>query len=1043
MLFLFCTGAPGQIGTMGFETLTSEHGLSDNYVLSAIQDHRGFLWFGTRDGLNRFDGYTFAVYRHDPGNMGSIADGSAKCIYEDSRKEIWIGTHSSGLDRFDRATERFHHYRHNPHDTTTIGDGPISSICEDHRGDIWVATKGRGDGASMLDRATNRFIRFGHHPDDPYSLSGDDVVAVCRDSSGRIWVATSDEGLNLYDPSICGFINGRTRPAYHVPGWGNIQSVQTDRSGHLWLLTPDRLFRFDPATGRSWQEPFDIFAGEHPHSLATVLTDQGGTRWIAAYAHGLAAHNPHWKEDLLLRHSPSMPNSLPSNTVFCICEDRAGNLWFGSEHGISRLSRRSWQFRWLPHIPYQDQAIAAPTVRSLALDEGRTLWAGTDGGGLERIDLASAHVEHNSVGGDGKVNTVVISRNRDVWFGTTHALVCRSPDGTIRKWRHDPGDSGSIGSGAIWSILEDRSGRLWVGTLGGGLSAMDPRTGRFRHYYCSPDDPASLSDNSVLTITESRDGMIWAGTDKGLSRLDPATGRFRRYLNEIYDSASISNNRVWYIHEDSSGAFWIATSGGGVNRMDPRTGRFRRYMENNGFVNNTACAIVEDRRGRIWCSTNKGLSCIDPAAGTTRNFAPSDGLPVYEFHFKACAKSHDGTIYFGGRGGILYFHPDSLLDNVHAPPVELVSFRTRDTTFVPDASITTATTVRLRHDNNSFTVEFAALDFTNPSGNRYRYKLEGYDNDWRIAPATHRFAEYTSVPPGNYRFIITGANSDGVWSAEARTLDIVIPPRYWQTWWFPPVMAMAALLAVTGLLLARVRNVRRKEQSERRMVEFQLQALRAQMNPHFMFNALNSILYFVTRHDTESAQFYLTGFSRLVRTTLDNVQNDAVSLADELESLRLYLRMESLRFRDRFDVSIEVSPLIDPEEVQLPPMIIQPYVENAIRHGLSHKEERGTLSIRISRRMGYLRCSIQDDGVGRQRSGEIQRDDLRAHRAYGMAVTHNRLEALSRLHGQRYRATITDLSGDQGATGTRVDILIPLDIPHKARPATPTHHLHP
>jgi ligand-binding sensor domain-containing protein len=1037
------TGAAAQVPTIGFGTYTSAEGLSDNYVLCAMQDSHGFLWFGTRDGLNRFDGYSFVVYRHDPENPGSLGDGSARCIYEDHRERLWIGTHSSGLERFDRTSESFHHYRHDPRDSTTIGDGPIASITEDRAGDIWAATQGNG-GAYMLDQLTDHFTRFSYDAADPYSLSSNVVVAACRDSSGALWVATRDSGLNRFDRSTCGFINHRTLPAYACGMWGEIQTMHVDRSGVIWIVTSKHLVRFDPATGDSRDEAFDTLGERSPRILSTAFVDRGGTCWIGTYNDGVIAHNTRWNGDLMLRHSASVPNSLTSNLIFCICEDDAGNVWFGSDHGISRLNRRAWQFRWLPHSPSDSSTIAAPIVRSLVFDRDGALWAGTEGGGLDRIDRGAHTVAHTGLArdlanpGGATVNVVYFDREGNLWAGTNTSLIRRARDGAVTTWRSDESDSGSLGQGGVWSILEDRAGRFWVGTLGGGLNLLDRGTGRFRHYHYDANDSSSLSDNTILAIAATRDGAIWIGTDRGLNRFDPATGRCRRFQNDVRSSTSLSNDRVWFIHEDEIGRLWIATSGGGVDRMDPRTGRCHRYMENNGFVNNTACAILEDHHGRIWASTNKGLACIDPASGSIRNFGPGDGLPVFEFHFKSCAEDSSGAFYFGGRGGVVSFHPDSLTDNTHTPITAITGFHTFDSTFHLDTAIAVARGVRLDHDDNSFSIELAALDFTNPSANCYRYMLEGYDRDWRVVPATHHFAEYTRVPPGHYHFMVAGSNSDGAWSGRVRTLDVEISPAYWQTLWFRALAVAVAMLAIAIGVMMHIRSVRGKERAERRVVEFQLQALRAQMNPHFLFNSLNSILYFVVRRDIEAAQYYLTTFSSLMRGTLEKVQSDAISLADELESLRLYLEMESLRFGDRFGATVDVSPLVDPDGVLIPPMIIQPYVENAIRHGLAHKEERGTLTIAIARRMGYLRCSIIDDGVGRARSGEIQRDGIRQNRAHSMTVTRNRLEALSRLHRTRYRVAVTDLlDRDGSAAGTRVDILFPLDIHSRSRVSIP------
>lgn len=1033
--------AAAQVTTLKFDRLTSENGLSDNYVTCAIQDSHGFMWFGTRDGLNRFDGYSFLVYRHDPTVRGSLSDGSIESLLEDRRRRLWVGTHSGGLDRFDAESERFRHYRHDQADPCSIGEGRITSLCEDARGNLWAGTTDRASGVSRWEIDEDAFTRFRYDPLDPNSLSSDRVAGVCRDSAGNVWVATMDSGLNRYDPSICGFINHHTVPAYACVADEPLNAIRTDRDGRLLLFTGLNTIRFDPRTacGQRFAPAGEGAPVVDP--LATVLTDRGGTCWTASHKRGVIASNPTWEGALRLRNSPAVPTSIASDVVFCICEDNAGNIWFGTERGISRVNRRTWQFRYLQHDPFDSTTIAGPVVRSMAVDRSDALWLGTNGGGLDRWDRGAARVRHMRLdndtidGGINTVNTIHIDAAGNKWLGTNWGLVLIRADGTRSFWHHNSKDSNSIGHGGVWSILERRSGEIWVGTLYSGINILDRNTGRFRHLRHDPLNPAGLSSNGILALFETPDGAVWAGTDNGLNRIDPRTGRCRHYQNDVDDSTSLSNNRVWFIIQATDGMLWIATSGGGVNRMDPATGRCRRFSERDGLAANTAAALMEDGHGNIWASTARGLSRINPTNGTVRSYLSSDGLPVYEYHFKSCCRDSSGTIYFGGTNGAVGFRPDDLVDNSHAPPVEITSFRTIDSAFHMSTSLASARTITLGPENNSFTLEFAALDYTNPQANRYRYVLEGFDREPRAVTASHRFAEYTNVPPGHYRFIVSGANSDNLWSVHSRSVEIVVEPAYWQTWWFRGIAIIAGAAVIGGALVARVRSVRNKEQTERRVVEYQLQALRAQMNPHFLFNSLNSILYFVVRRDIESAQSYLSAFSSLVRNTLESVRSDSVSLADELESLRLYLKLESLRFKDRFNVSIEIASEIDPDAVDVPPMIIQPYVENALRHGLAHKEGHGSIAIHLRRRADDLLCSIVDDGVGRQRSAEIQRNELRAHRVHGMALTRNRLDVLSRLHRQRYHVAVTDLVSDGGsALGTRVDISIP--IGPAAKPAT-------
>lgn len=1057
-LLLASGTAPAQVATLKFDRFTSEHGLSDNYVLCIAQDRRGFMWFGTRDGLNRYDGYSFVTFRHRPGDPTSLPDGSIKCLYEDRLGRLWIGTHSGGLALMDNVTGRFRRYQHDPADPRSIGTGHIAAIAEDRAGNLWVATANRGAGISVLEAGGERFTRFTYSPGDPHSLSSNNVVGLCRDSAGTIWIATADSGLNRFDPSLGGFVNHRTAPALAVAREENLSAITCERDGAIVILTASGVrpletgptFLSSPTAYRTptyrattYRATTSQAVSSRPAGLSplptlarpsAVMLDRSGRRWTTSFTDGVVVAGPGTLGGghLHARHAPANAGSIPSNTVFCVVEDRAGNVWLGTERGICRLHRRAWQFGFLQHDPFDGATIASPVVRSLAVDSRGTLWMGTAGGGLDRLRSGAASVDHerfpDPTGATNTVNAIMFDRRGAAWIGTNHGLV-RIAGGRRTVWRHRPNDPGSIAPGGVWAVIED-AGSIWVGSLYGGISVLDAGSRGFRHIRHDPADSTSLSSNDVLTLCRTRDGSIWAGTDNGLNRFDRAAGRWRRYSHDPKDSTTLSNDRVWYIHEARDGALWIATSGGGVNRMDPATGRCRRIMESDGLAANTAAAIMEDSSGRIWAGTANGLSCIGPNA--IRNYRSADGLPVYEYHFKSCCMDSTGRMYFGGVGGVVSFRPEDLADNPRPPATVITSFRTLDTSFRADSVLAGAGRIVLDHDHNSFALQFAALDFSNPGGNTYRYMLEGYDRTPREAAASARFAEYTNVPPGTYRFVVSGANSDGVRDSTGHALLIEIRPAYWQTWWFAALCAALLCAGIALALVARVRSVRGRERAERRVLEYQLQALRAQMNPHFLFNALNSILSFVVRRDVESAQQYLTAFSSLVRNTLESVHRDSVSLADELDSLRLYLTLESLRFGDRFDVAIDVADDVDPHQTEIPPMIIQPYVENALRHGLAHRPDGGRIEVRISRAGDALVCSIADNGVGRAESIAIQKGELRRHRLHGMSLTANRLEALGRLHRQRYHVEVTDLHDADGtATGTRVDLSIPCN--HAAR----------
>lgn len=1020
----------GQQSSLKFDNLTMQQGLSDNYIICAMQDRYGFLWFGTRDGLNRYDGNRCRVYRHDIDNPRSVSDASINCLFEDRDGTLWIGTHAGGLNRFDRASESFTRFLHDPRDPASIPNGLIRSICEDDRGMLWVAADGPGGGLCRFDKKRGRCIRYHHDPDNPRSLSSNRASFVCRDSSGNIWVGTADGGLNRYDLHGDDFINSSTNPAYGFEKTGQIISIHPDNHGTLWMRSFQEIRRLNIGSSviTNYTGTLPQFRAISSNLIYSLFKDNSDFLWIGTGFSGLHVFNLGTGAITGATYNPANPQSIGSNQVLCITRDRSGNVWIGTDNGIARLNRRSWNLHYIQHDPFNSSSLSGRIVRSVLKDQSGALWIGTEAEGLNRVDEANGRVVRYGVlhgeGAHSNINTMYQERSGDLWIGSSGGLsryIRRS--GAFTKYR-DP--SGASGPEHVWAIKEDRNGTLWAGSFS-GLNRIDKFSGTRTIYAHMPDDPGSISNDKILSLHEDKKGNIWVGTDDGLNRLEQSTGRFVHYRHNPADPQSLSNNRVWSIHEDSCGYLWIGTSGGGLNRFNPLTGHAIRFTEKEGLASNTVCGILEDALGRLWISTNNGISRLDPRTGRFKNYSVQDGFYINRLAFKACFRDSAGYLYFGGAGGVISFHPDSVEDNPHIPSLMLTSFKVLDKELKLDSSIMVKREIRLDHTSNFFTIEFAALDFTNPDGNLYSYQLENFDEVWRSTDGSRSYAEYTDVPPGHYLFRLRGANSDGIWNAEGIVIALVIEPAYWQTWWFQTTLALLGIGVVFALIIVRIGNVRKKAELQRKLVEYQLQALRAQMNPHFIFNALNSILHFIVRHDSEAAHHYLSKFATLIRLILNHSKSHLILLAEDLEALRFYIELERLRFDRKFSYEFSLAPEIDPYDIEIPPMLIQPYVENAIKHGLAYKNAAGALIVNVCRSGAYVLCSVVDDGIGRKRSEELKTGIAREHRSQGMAATKKRLEALGTSYGGQFRVEVKDLFDASGnAAGTRVNIYIPM-----------------
>ncbi len=1031
LALLFPGTLPAQQNLLKFDRLTSEQGLSDNFVLCMMQDSQGLIWFGTRDGLNRYDGYGFTVYRPIPNDPRSLSDGGIERIIEDRRGRIWVGTQNGDLNRFDRATGTFLRFVHDPHDPSSIPGGTITSFCE--QGDyIWITTAGTGTRLCKIDTRTGEIIRYPHSPDDPGSISSSRTSWVTADRSGRVWVATDDAGLNLFDPATGRFINGRSVAAYAFAATGPISRMHADIDGTLWLWNQAKVVSFNPATGRAEQgEMLEQYAGGVQMGIIYAIHhDRQGLIWLGGSNGGTGIISPGDGNVLHIRQNDYDPYSISSNRVYCMMEDRAGNIWLGTDNGVSKFNRRNWQPRYYQHDPLNPASISHKVVRNIIKDRHGDLWIATEIGGVNRISGTTGaatrypyYPERPWDPVDQTANVLYEDSAGYIWAGRNSGLARIDPrTGRFRPYLLVPPDGQTRMSYRVWSILDDRNGSLWIGTFGGLFKLHGP-SGQFTYYPSGAQGPAS---NVILSLYRDTTGDLWVGTEKGLSRLDSKSGIWRHYRHDSNDGSSTGSDRVWYIHKDRDGIFWLATSGGGLNRLDPGTGKFRHFTEQDGLANNIVCGILEDDRGRLWISTTRGISVFDRTTEKFRNYGLQDGFYVQEFHFKSCYKDERGYFYFGGYNGVITFHPDSIGNNLHPPDIILTSFKVFNNDRTLDMIGTSGREIRLAYDSNFFSFGFAALDFTNSRRNQYRYRLEGFDNQWRETDGRHPRAEYTNVPPGRYTFRVQGSNSDGIWNGKGISTTVEIEPAYWQTWWFRTLAILAAGGTVAAVVAGRIRGIRRRGDLERKMVEYQLKALRAQMNPHFIFNSLNSILLFMLDHDTDAAHLYLTKFSRLMRSTLEHSNSESIPLAEELEALKFYLDLEALRMDNSFTYSITMAPDILPDEVMIPPMLIQPYAENAIMHGLKRREPGGHLAIDIRLETEWILCSVTDNGIGREQAAALSRNHQRRHRSRGMQVTRERLEILGSLSRQSYRLEVIDLNDDKGTPlGTRVEIRIP------------------
>lgn len=786
-----------------FRLVGSEQGLSHDTVFSIVQDQEGYIWLGTEQGLNRFDGHGARVFTFDVNNPDSLAEDDVSSLLLDRDGRLWIATWGGGLDRFDFANETFTHLRAEPGRTDALADNRVQTLLEDHAGNLWAGTF--NGGLSRIEPKHGTITTFRHDPSNPASLPDDRVWSLAEEPGGAIWVGT-ERGLARLDPASGSFftVGARSAPPHTLPH-DIVRALRMDRSGRLWVGTERGLVTLDPATRQvaplAGSSELGRLLANAP--INTIRQVASGDVWIGTNRQGLFRFSA--ADGALTRfvNDPVRPWSLANDDVRALWEDRSGVLWIGTRGGgASLLDLKPPKFYHVPYDPLDPESISDSRVGTILRDHTGVLWVGTLGG-LDRFNPERQGFEHfravpgdpGSLPSDG-IRSLIEDREGNLWVGSWRGGISRFDRATQRFLTigQSPSRADLLVDDRINTLYEDLQGRLWVGTQG-GLSVLSADRASATHFRHDPDDPGSLSDSFVWVVTADLSGAIWAGTDSGgLNRLDPDSGRWEAWRASP-PPAGLPSNRVRAIHVAPNGVLWIGTAGGLVS-FDPAQRTFRHWSGADGLPISAVVDITPDDAGNLWLSTNRGLCRLSPNSGEVRVFTGSDGLHGNVFAGGSAFRDRGGWIYLGGPNGFNFFDPASVRSNPHAPPVVLRSFSRQGRAVSFDRPFSRLERIRLRHHEASFAIDFAALDYTDPERNRYSYLLEGYDRDWNNA-GTRPFASYTRVTPGQYVFRVRGANNDGVWNPQATSLPIVVLPPLWATWWFKSLAAGAfiALLA--------------------------------------------------------------------------------------------------------------------------------------------------------------------------------------------------------------------------------------------------------
>jgi signal transduction histidine kinase/CheY-like chemotaxis protein/ligand-binding sensor domain-containing protein len=782
-----------QATNLKFAHIGTESGLSQSKVTCILQDSRGFMWFGTRDGLNRYDGYGFVVYKKKTEDSNSISNNSITSIIEDKKGDLWIGTWGGGVNKFDRERDRFTRYE------SVISTPFINSLMEDSAGNIWIGAD--GGGVNILDPKTHRVITYTHEEKDPGSLSDNDVKDIFEDHQYNIWVGTTHGGLNLFNKKNNSFVRFRHQEEdTSTIGGDAIQKVFEDCQHRLWIATDGGglslynipngkfiRFRNDPANSNSLAH----------NVVLSLAEDNNGSIWIGTENGGISILDPGTQKFRNYRHDDVDNTSLTNSSIYSLYKDPHGDMWVGTfSGGINLYSPDANRFIHYKHNS-SPESLSNNNVLDLTEDSRDNLWVGTDGGGLDCIDRKTGRFTHfrhdasvkNSICGDYVVCLHADTRG-NLWVGTwgNGLTVINKERNRFLQLHHDPADKFSLSGNNVYALAEDHEHEMWIATKGDGLNLYDRERNRFLHYKHDPANPNSLCSDGIHTLFVDNKDLLWIGTASGgLDVFDKNTKRFRHFRHDDRCN-SLSNNAISYISQDSRGNLWICTDDG-LDCLDEKTGHFVNYFPKDGLPNGIVLGILEDNKGRLWISTNDGLSEFDPRTKVSKNFSVADGLQSREFKQHSCFKSSSGILYFGGVNGFNAFYPDSVRDNPYDPPLVITGFKIFNKA-VPISE-------KISYKSSVISFEFASLNYTMPEKKQYAYMLEGFDRSWNYIGTNHS-ATYTNLDPGQYVFKVMGKKNDGSWGLPTRGIRLVIPPPFWQQWWF----RFLAILVVGGMVVA-------------------------------------------------------------------------------------------------------------------------------------------------------------------------------------------------------------------------------------------------
>ncbi len=975
-----------------FLPITTHDGLSQNSVTSITQDSFGFIWIATQDGLNRYDGTNFTKYDAYFYDITAASYSWIGKLYTDSHNRVWHIT----------SDDKVSYYQEGVDTIKTITQLEKASVIiqkSDH--EYWLGSYTKGLHLLSLEEGDVRLENVIPNISVYNILSEDNHIFLSTEQGVLDYNVQSKESINL-TPDLSSY---------------QISDVIRSIDGELLISTFNQgLYQLKRDKSLNLYENLPANT-----RIQDLHQDSKGTIWIATYDDGLYVI----KNEKLhhYQHTPPEKDDINYNDILTIYEDTKGNIWIGTDGGGLSISRADQ--KPINSLTNSDTPIgmAVDVARSISTDQNGNIWIGTSGKGLTMQSKDGSNTEHYSTTQVtpyympiDRIMSLYHNNNDQLWIGTQEGglITISSKNKEAKRVAIE------LSNYTIWDIKPKDPENIWLCTRSNGLILYNTSRDTWKRY--SPDNPASLR-----VMINGKKGSCFIGTDEGqLLKFNEEEGSFE-YIDLSIETGGIKS---LLLHNQE---LWIGTQREGIIIYNIETHTSKIINESHGLPNKVIYALLIQKDKYIWASTNRGICQIDISAVQEekenvvyQKLDFQNGLANNEFNTGASHMDPSGNMYFGGIKGINWFNPEDILKN--RKPIDLLylEITTNKNNKKTTSPIYHATPIELDYKSRNFQIKYTDLEYGNPENINFRYRLEGYDEDW-INNEKNRLISYSNVPPGSYTLQLSASNEDNFWNLKSKELIINIAPALWETWWFGALTIICGILLGWFLLDLRIRNIKRTSQLQQDLAQSESKALKAQMNPHFLFNSLNAIDNYILNNDPAKASDYLSKFSKLIRKILDNSDLPSITLQEEIDILKLYIKMEQMRFSDRFDVNIKLGPHIQPGGLVIPPLIIQPFVENAIWHGLIHLDKKGELTIRFSLDEDSLICEIRDNGIGREKALENKSKSATKRKSHGMKIAMERLRLFNENTIDEQLVVVTDiLSNDQNPLGTKVALRFPV-----------------